>query len=107
MSAGNLEIKLRPLRLAFLVDPSDTTAVTEAIQTCSFLWGGSFNPIIPVYRRFSKRERFVYQGTPRRSVVAGFIEAFDPDFIVPVGAVDIAGIDIGPRQQIKATEILA
>ena len=51
MAFGTLELTLRPLKLAFLIDPADPTALTEAIQINTFLWGGLFNPIIQVFRR--------------------------------------------------------
>lgn len=101
MSAGNLKIKLRPLRLAFIVDPQEKVSVLEAIHICSFLWGGSFNPIIPIFRRFSKRERLVHHGANRLDVVNGYIEAFDPDFIVLTGSPDTSGLDFGPQTRSK------
>lgn len=60
MAFGTLELTLRPLKLAFLVDPADTAVLTEAIQINTFLWGGMFNPIVPVFRRLPAvwRERF-------------------------------------------------
>jgi hypothetical protein len=106
MYAGNLRLKLRPLRLAFIVDPTNAAAIREAFQICSFLWGGSFNPIIPAFRRFSKRERFVYQNAKRQNVVTGYIDAFDPDFVVLTGGVDIASLDIGSRKVIKSGDVL-
>jgi hypothetical protein len=106
MYAGNLRLKLRPLRLAFIVDPTNKAAILEAFQICSFLWGGSFNPIIPAFRRFSKRERFVYQNAKRHNVVAGYIEAFDPDFVVLTGDVDVGGVGLETRKVIKSGDVL-
>ncbi len=40
METGTIDIRLRPIRLAFLVDPSDKKAVLEAIGLNTFLWGG-------------------------------------------------------------------
>ena len=61
MAFGTLELTRRPLKLAFLVDPADTAALTEAIQINTFLWGGMFNPIAIVrsflLRRFRLRSR--------------------------------------------------
>jgi hypothetical protein len=106
MYAGNLRLKLRPLRLAFIVDPTNIAAIREALQICSFLWGGSFNPIIPAFRRFSKRERFVYQNATRHNVVSGYIEAFDPDFVVLTRDVDVASLNVGTRKVIQSCDVL-
>src|SRR5438309_998681 len=48
---GNAEIKVRPVKLAYLVDPNNAKQVREAIQLSSSLWGGAFFPIIALYRR--------------------------------------------------------
>jgi hypothetical protein len=54
MASGSLKVKLRPLRLAFLVPPYDETAILTAIETSSFLWGGAFNPILPVFQKIAE-----------------------------------------------------
>jgi hypothetical protein len=48
---GTVNIKVRPLKLALLVDPGSSTQVRDAIQLASSLWGGMLFPIIPVYKR--------------------------------------------------------
>ena len=57
MLSGSLKVRLRPIRLAFVVDPADQHAILAAIEASSFLWGGAFNPIIPFYRRLSTVEK--------------------------------------------------
>lgn len=42
---GTIELKLRPLRLAFLVDPRSNAALREAIEINSTLWGGIYTGI--------------------------------------------------------------
>lgn len=51
---GTVDIKLRPLRFAFLVDPGDAKQAREAIRLASTLWGGAYCPIIPLYKRMPK-----------------------------------------------------
>jgi hypothetical protein len=80
---GNIDIRVRPLRLAFLVDPRSTDSLLEAIQINSTLWGGTYNPIIPLY----KRTPATWADKPMRApkadaIVKGYIEAFDPDVLV-------------------------
>jgi hypothetical protein len=84
---GEIDLKLRPLKLAFLVSPGDSLGLARAIELNSTLWGGSYNPIIPTFERVPKswrkrKEAFGYTG---RKILRGYIEAFDPDFLVPLG----------------------
>jgi hypothetical protein len=80
---GNLEIKTRPLRLAYLVNPNDARQVREAIRLSSTLWGGSTFPIIPLYKRIPRtwREELL-AATPAKSIILGYLQAFDPDVLI-------------------------
>src|ERR1700733_1147758 len=49
MGSANVSQALRPLRVGFLVNPTEPAAVLQAIELTSTLWGGMFNPIIPLY----------------------------------------------------------
>jgi hypothetical protein len=105
MLSGSLTAKLRPLRLAFIVPADDRSAVRQAIRICSFLWGGVYNPIIPLYKRRPKST----DGRPMppaAQLVQGYIEAFDPDFIVRLGSAKQADVALGHRVEIDADEIL-
>ena len=51
MTRGTVKVKLRPIKLAFLVHPDDKESLLKAIEINTFLWGGMYNPIIPTYRR--------------------------------------------------------
>lgn len=80
---GNAEIKVRPVKLAYLVDPNDAKQVREAIQLSSSLWGGVFFPIIPLYRRMPPTWRDKpFKAPPAKSTILGLIDAFDPDILV-------------------------
>ena len=87
MASGSLTVCVRPLRVAFLVDPSDRAGLFSAIEACTFLWGGSFNPIIPAYKRTPKKwERHrVRKLLQPQEIITGYLDAFDPDVVVPVG----------------------
>jgi hypothetical protein len=41
-------IRLRPTRIGFLVRPNDLSAVRNVMRCCACVWGGLYNPIIPV-----------------------------------------------------------
>lgn len=80
---GSIDLTLRPIRLAFLVDPKSSLSVRKAIHTNCTLWGGSHNPLIPLYRRTPE----VWADRPfpppkAEEVTKGYIDAFDPDVLV-------------------------
>lgn len=79
---GNIESKGRPLRFLFLIKPNDKKALLEAIELNSVLWGGIYNPIIPLYTKKTKRwKQYTFRKTIK-DITLGYINAFDPDFLV-------------------------
>ena len=108
MAYGTINIKLRPIKLAFLVDPSDKIALMEAIQINTFLWGGMFNPIIPTFKRIRKewKDR-PFRNPKSREILAGYLDAYDPDYVVPVGKCCGQTFDVGNRQIISSSDVLA
>lgn len=80
---GSANIKTRPLRIAYLVDPNNVRQVREAIKISSTLWGGDYFPIISLYKRMPSTWRDGPIKAPSaKSVILGYIEAFDPDVFV-------------------------
>jgi hypothetical protein len=84
---GSIDIKVRPIRLAYLVDPGDASQTRDAIRLASTLWGGSYSPIIPLYKKMP----ISWRESPSRMlsasrVILGYIEAFDPDILVQCSA---------------------
>lgn len=78
-----LNRKVRPLRLAFLIDPPSRVQLMKAIQINTILWGGRFNPLIPVYRRTPRFwEERPFTPPKAKDIVTGYLRAFDPDFVV-------------------------
>jgi len=82
---GNINIKVRPIKLAFLVCPNDTKQILESIRINTTLWGGTYNPIIPIYKRIPK----VWVDKPLKSpsvktIILGYIKAYDPDILVQI-----------------------
>ena len=43
MTRGTVKVKLRPIKLAFLVNPKDKASLLKAIEINTFLWGGMYN----------------------------------------------------------------
>jgi hypothetical protein len=108
---GTVSVKLRPIRIAFLVDPKDKKAVLEAIEINSFLWGGIFNPIIPVMKRipatWKKADEFITFKNTARTIASGYIDAYDPDYFVQLGNCDIKPLNLDKDRLISANDILA
>jgi len=80
---GSVDIKTRPLKLAFLIDPNNQKQAREAIRLSSSLWGGDYFPIIQLHKRMPATWREKPLKTPSaKSVILGYVEAFDPDVFV-------------------------
>ena len=77
------ELKLRPTRIGFLVRPSDLSSLRKVFQICSCLWGGIYNPIIPVSRALPAAWRRDHRRRlPGRQLAMGYIRFFEPDVFV-------------------------
>lgn len=81
---GSIDLRLRPLKLAFVVDPNDAQQIKAAIQINTYLWGGMFNPIIAGYKRIPSNWGYLARRRPEH-FTAGYLDAYDPDFIVKMG----------------------
>lgn len=74
---------LRPARIGFLVDPGDREALAKVFEVNTCLWGGIFNPIIPLVRRVPNSWRDPAAPSPSpRDLRRGYIDAFEPDVLV-------------------------
>ena len=87
MIRGTVKTKLRPIKLAFLVNPEDRVSLQQAIEINTFLWGGVYNPIIPTYKELPAEWQdatFLRSPSPQE-LVSGYLDNFDPDYVVPMG----------------------
>src|SRR5208282_4334078 len=77
MATIQAKLRVRPLRLAFAVDPQDRQALRRIVRANSCLWGGRYNYIIPVFKRTPTRYREKYFSVPSAAkLINGLIEAF-------------------------------
>ena len=108
MAYGSYNIRVRPLRVGFIVDPSDRAGLYRAIELNTFLWGSSYNPIIPAYRRIPTQwESHRVRRLPApSSIIEGYINGFDPDLLVKIGDCENRTYQIGNRDIIKADELI-
>lgn len=107
MKSINIKNRLRPIRFAFLVRPSDKKSITEIFRVNTCLWGGLYNPIIPVFKRTPtwwsndslKRE------SPSE-ILNRYLDFFEPDILVECeeGLAGESGFD--HRRIIKLDDLL-
>lgn len=108
MTIGSLDLKLRPIRIGFLVSPSDKDGVRKAIHLNSLLWGGMFNPIIPCYKKLPKNwEDYKSKRTTANKVINGYIEGFDPDYLVNISDVSIEAIEFDSERIITYEDVIS
>lgn len=100
---------LRPIRFGLLSDTSTPEGVLQAIKVNSFLWGGSFNPVIPavdlVPALWADRD-VVGQDWTAESLLDGFLHAFDPDALVVFPGANLHGRDLSAWQQASPEDIM-
>lgn len=107
MGSINLNIRLRPIRFAFLVRPDDKKHTLEIFRINTCLWGGKFNPLIPYFKRLpSWWERKGYRFENAKQIINGYLDFFEPDFLVEAekGLADGFGFD--PARVLQLNEIL-
>jgi hypothetical protein len=78
-------VALRPTRIGFLIRPNQQnySQVREIIRTCTCLWGGIFNPIIPVCSTLPaawRQDHFV--AISGKGLADAYIRFFEPDVFV-------------------------
>lgn len=107
MPNGSVNITLRPIKLAFLVNPNDKNTILEAIQINTFLWGGIYNPIIPFYKRTPSKWDKTSTIKSYKDIMNGYIDTYDPDFIVNVSNSNDFDFLNGTQKIIKSEDVYA
>ena len=106
-SSISLDIKLRPIRFAFLVRPDDKRKVHDIFQVNTCLWGGMYNPIIPFFKRVPKWwERKGYRFDNAKQVINGYLDFFEPDFIVEAESGIANGLGFAQKRVLQLSDIL-
>lgn len=83
MNNIRVDIRLRPIRFGFLVRPDDAENVLEIFRINTCLWGGMFNPIIPVFESvpsWLEEEGFCFDNP--KQMINDYLDFFEPDFLV-------------------------
>jgi hypothetical protein len=90
------------------MEADDSEVLRKIIETNTCIWGGRFNAIIPVYRRTPKwwSDRPLLR-LKAKDIVRGYLEAFEPDYIVATQPELAAGIDFESKHVLKLEDIIS
>ncbi len=102
-----INVRLRPVRFAFMVRPEDKANLSKIFQINTCLWGGLYNPIIPFFKRVPAWwDRHGYNFDNARQIVNGYLDYFEPDFVVEAEKNICADFGIDPRRILPLASIL-
>jgi len=91
MDSIHVRQRLRPIRYAFVVNEGNFGACLQAASLNAALWGGIYNPIVPL--------------TPGENR-EGLLKAFDPDRLVNLADADLPA-DLAGRKLLNYRELVA
>ena len=107
MEAVNIDVRLRPIRFGFLARPEDKLSVETIFRINSCLWGGGFNPIIPFFKRVPAWwERKGIRFDNARQIVNGYLDFFEPDFLVEAEKGISEGYGVEAERVIQLHDVL-
>ena len=107
MNNIRVDIRLRPIRFGFLVRPEDAENVLEIFRINTCLWGGMFNPIIPLFESvptWLEEEGFHFENP--KQMTEDYLDFFEPDFLVEAEEGLAEGFGFDPRRVLQITDIL-
>jgi hypothetical protein len=83
MTTLSASLRLRPTRIGFLVSPTDMEAIRRTMQLSTCLWGGFYNPIIPVCNTIPDVwKEPLLPDTDGLRLAKGYLDFFEPDVFV-------------------------
>ena len=78
-----VDLRLRPVRVGFLVRPNDTKSILAFMRASSCVWGGMYHPIIPVFRTPPKEwKREAFESARGADIAKGYVRFFEPDVYI-------------------------
>jgi hypothetical protein len=77
-----IELRLRPTRIALLVDPQDEGGISRWMRLTTMLWGGPLNPIIPVSDQVPAPWRDSAGTEDGFAMALAYLRFFQPDVLV-------------------------
>lgn len=108
MNNIQVDIRLRPIRFGFLVRPDDAENILEIFRINTCLWGGMFNPIIPFFESVPTWwERGGYRFEDEKQIINGYLNFFEPDFLIEAEEGISNGFGYDPKRVIQFADVLA
>lgn len=91
-----------------MVRPEDRANLLKVFQINTCLWGGLFNPIIPFFKRVPAWwERNGIKFDNATQIVNGYLDYFEPDFVVEAENGIARGFGIDPERILQLPDVLA
>ena len=107
MSNLSVNLRLRPIRFAYLVRPDDQKHALDAFHINACLWGGKCNPIIPFFRQLPKWwDKKGHRFENPKQILTGYIDFFEPDFIVQAEKRMTDSLGFDPKRVLRFLDIL-
>ena len=106
MNNIRVDIRLRPIRLGFLVRPDDKENILEIFRINTCLWGGRFNPIIPFFESVPlwwKKYGFRFENP--KQIINGHLDFFEPDFLVEAEEGLANGLGFNEERIMQLTDV--
>lgn len=107
MNNIHVDIRLRPIRFGFLVRPDDAENILEIFRINTCLWGGMFNPIIPVFESvptWLEDEGFHFQNP--KQMINDYLDFFEPDFLIEAKEGLAEGFGFDPERVRKLSDMI-
>jgi hypothetical protein len=100
-------ISSRPIKIAILVEYGDKKNLERAILINSSLWGGGFNPIIPVYKRIPSKYKGLsgYKTNSGHGITKGYLDAYDADYMINLTTFSDKAFGLPERRVIAEKDI--
>jgi hypothetical protein len=110
MKDVHIDLRLRPVRVGLLVRPTDRKSIVTFMRACACVWGGIYNPIIPVFRTFPPEWKLeAFERYKPAEIAKGYIRFFDPDVYVAAedGLLDEVGLEYLRKNSFHEPRVVA
>lgn len=105
MTNLHAHIRLRPIRIGFLVRPTDMASILKIMRINACLWGGMYNPIIPVFRNTPAEWRHdKHDQVTGLDIAKGYIKFFEPDVFVEAKSGLLEEVGLGALREKYSTD---